>query len=102
MTQPADLKTLFTTKEGQEIQRLLADALTQAQIRVTNGASTTAAQQELATFLTDCLAKLNAGYAVVVNGQNVVVQDNGGGVNAKSPGVANVTLGVLNYVRLQP
>lgn len=38
--------------------------------------------------------------ALVSHGGAVVVQDNGGGVNAKSPAVANVTLSTLNYARL--
>lgn len=41
-----------------------------------------------------------ANKAMVTHGANIVVQDNGGGVNAKSPGVANVTLSTLNYARL--
>lgn len=42
----------------------------------------------------------SATIAQVAHGANIVVQDNGGGVNAKSPGVANVTLSTLNYARL--
>jgi len=42
----------------------------------------------------------SATKAMVSHGGNIVVQDNGGGVNAKSPGVANVTLSTLNYARL--
>jgi len=38
--------------------------------------------------------------AIVDHGANVVVQDNGGGVNAKSPGVADVTAHTLNFARL--
>ena len=42
----------------------------------------------------------SATVAQVAHGASVIVQDNGGGVNAKSPGIANVTLSTLNYARL--
>lgn len=43
----------------------------------------------------------SATKAVVSHGANIVVHDNGGGTNAKSPGVANVTLSTLNFATLQ-
>lgn len=101
--QPNSLKTLFQTRNGQVIQRLLADAITEIQLKVQRGTSQANAQAELVTFLNDVLSKATGGtVAVVAHGENIVVQDNGGGVNAKSPGVANVTNGILNYARLQP
>lgn len=101
--QPNSLKTLFQTRNGQVIQRLLADAITEIQLKVQRGTSQADAQAELVTFLNDVLSKATGGtVAVVAHGENIVVQDNGGGVNAKSPGVANVTNGILNYARLQP
>jgi len=53
----------------------------------------------VATALSSPLAPA-ANKAMVTHGANIVVQDNGGGVNAKSPGVANVTLSTLNFARL--
>lgn len=58
-----------------------------------------AMQALVVTALTDPFVP-SATKAMVSHGGNVVVQDNGGGVNAKSPGVANVTLSTLNYARL--
>src|ERR1044072_3715457 len=41
-----------------------------------------------------------ANKALVTHGASVVVQDNGGGADAKTPGLANVNLSTLNHVRL--
>ena len=38
--------------------------------------------------------------AMVSHAQNIIVHDNGGGTNAKAPGVANVTLSTLNFATL--